>query len=320
MPTLKRLLTLLAAAAWPWLAQAASPSAVVQTEQVRAELVAQAPDGVGPGKPFWLGLQIEHQPHWHTYWKNPGDSGLPTTLIWQLPAGLKAGEIAWPTPMKLPVGPLMNYGYEGKLLLPVAVTVGPEFSGNSIEVKLSAQWLVCKDVCIPQQGEFALNIPVQASTASNRAAFDAALAALPTVVPGAKAEAELIDGAKVLRVSVSGLPAALQGKALAFFAETPGVVDPSARHDVRWDGSRWQALVQISQQRFESPAQMKAVLLAPGAAAGVQVDFAISGMWPALAAPTPIVEAQAAATPVTPAPAPMGLGLALTLAVMAGKA
>ena len=98
MPLLQRLLILLAAAVMPWLAPAAVASTVVTTEQVRAELVAHAPEGIAPGKPLWLGLQIEHQPHWHTYWKNPGDSGLPTTLRWQLPAGVTAGEIAWPTP------------------------------------------------------------------------------------------------------------------------------------------------------------------------------------------------------------------------------
>ncbi len=315
---LNRLLLTLAATATPWFAHAAGASAVVTTEQVRAELVAHAPDGVGPGKPLWLGLQIEHQPLWHTYWKNPGDSGLPTTLTWQLPAGVTAGDIAWPTPRKLPVGPLMNFGYEGKLLLPVPTTVGAAFTGTALDVKLSAQWLVCKDVCIPQQGEFALSIPAQASTAMHSAAFDAARAAVPQPAPGAKAAAELIDNAKTLRVTVTGLPVALHGRELAFFAETPGVVDPAARHTARWDGGTWQAQVPISAQRFESPAQMQAVLVAPGAPAGVQVGFAIAGMWPALAAPAPLALGAAAAATALPAPPPMGLGLALAFALVGG--
>ena len=110
----------------------------VTTPQVKAELVAHAPEGVAPGKPVWLGLLIEHQPHWHTYWKNPGDSGLPTTLDWQLPAGLKAGDIQWPTPARLPIGPLMNYGYEGRLLLPVPVQVSQPVAGASASIKLKA--------------------------------------------------------------------------------------------------------------------------------------------------------------------------------------
>src|SRR5262245_49762028 len=118
-------LLLAALALLPTLAVAASPATspvapaagpVVTTPQVRAELVAHAPEGVAPGQPVWLGLKIEHKKDWHTYWKNPGDSGLPTKLEWQLPAGATAGEIQWPTPAKLPIGPLLNFGYEGTLL------------------------------------------------------------------------------------------------------------------------------------------------------------------------------------------------------------
>ena len=86
----------IAASAW-WTCAAAqnnTQSEVVRTDQVQAKLLAHAPQGVRPGQPLWLGLQITHQPDWHTYWKNPGDSGLPTDLAWTLPAGLDAGEIA----------------------------------------------------------------------------------------------------------------------------------------------------------------------------------------------------------------------------------
>ena len=114
------------AAALPVAAQL-SPrvSSVVTTPHVRAELVAHAPDGVGPGATVWLGLQIAHQPEWHTYWKNAGDSGLPTELQWTLPAGLAAGDIAWPVPKKIAIGTLANYGYENTVLLPVPLTVAP---------------------------------------------------------------------------------------------------------------------------------------------------------------------------------------------------
>ncbi|MCD6078938.1 MAG: thiol-disulfide interchange protein DsbD-like protein, partial [Ramlibacter sp.] len=112
-----------AAAAFLPLASLAQDKAVVSTERTRAELLAHAPEGIAAGKPLWLGLQLTHQPGWHSYWKNPGDSGLPTQLQWTLPSGMDAAEIAWPAPEKMFIGPLANYGYEGTVLLPVPVTV-----------------------------------------------------------------------------------------------------------------------------------------------------------------------------------------------------
>ena len=115
--------------------------------------MAHAPDGADAGKTVWIGLQIIHKPEWHTYWKNAGDSGLPTVLNWTLPAGVSAGEIAWPTPHKIRIGNLANYGYEGTVLLPVPLTIGPEFKpsllNSGLDIKLKATWLVCRKECIP---------------------------------------------------------------------------------------------------------------------------------------------------------------------------
>ncbi|NWG73766.1 MAG: protein-disulfide reductase, partial [Rubrivivax sp.] len=183
MPDLRRLFVIAIAAVAPAVATAFSfGGSVVATEQVRAELLAHAPEGVAPGKPVWLGLAIDHAPHWHTYWKNPGDSGLPTTLEWTLPPGVAAGEIEWPTPQRLPVGPLMNFGHEGRLLLPVRVTVPEGFAAPTLDVRLRADWLVCKDVCIPEGGDFALSIPARAATSAHAARFEAAGAARPQAV------------------------------------------------------------------------------------------------------------------------------------------
>ena len=158
-----------------------SAGAVVSTPQVRAELMAHAPDGVAPGKAVWVGLQLTHRPEWHTYWKNSGDSGLPTQLAWTLPPGVTAAAIGWPIPKKIPIGNLANYGYEGTVLLPVALTVAPDFKppllGSELDVRLKASWLVCRKECIPEDGEFVLKIPLQRSTGLHRAAFDAAQAA-----------------------------------------------------------------------------------------------------------------------------------------------
>jgi thiol:disulfide interchange protein/DsbC/DsbD-like thiol-disulfide interchange protein len=316
---------LLAAAslAFAALAQAALPGAVVTTDQVRAELVAHAPEGVAPGKPVWLGLAIAHQPKWHTYWKNPGDSGLPTSLAWQLPAGVEAGEIAWPTPRKLPVGPLMNYGYEGQLLLPVALTLPATFQADTLDVKLRADWLVCKDVCIPEGGDFVLRVPARAATVGHAALFDAARAAQPTQPAGVAAQAQVADG-QALVLRVTGLPASWQGRALQWFPEEAGVIENAAPGEARWDGASWQVRTPLSAQRSESPERMHAVLTAPGEAAGVRVGFAVSGTWPPLVAvpalaPAAAAEPPAAAAPVrAPVQPPIGLGLALLFALVGG--
>jgi thiol:disulfide interchange protein DsbD len=304
-------------------AQAAAPSAVVTTPQVRAELVAHAPEGVASGKPLQLGLLIEHQPHWHTYWKNPGDSGLPTSLTFTLPAGFAAGEVRWPTPKRLPLGPLMNFGFEGTLLLPVAVQVPAGFAGDALTVKLRADWLVCKDVCIPEGGDFELQVPAKAATAGHAAAFSAADAAAPKPFAAAAAQAALKDGA--LHVSVSGLPPGWHGRALQFFPETPNVLANAAPVQGQWSAGVWRAALAIDPQRSAGPAVMPAVLTTDGERAGIELAVKVTTPWPAIAqaAPAPLptlgnatVTSNVPAT--APAQPPLGLAVALVLALAGG--
>jgi thiol:disulfide interchange protein DsbD len=308
-----------AAAALLTVGASAADRAVVRTDQVRAELVAHAPEGVFPGRPLWLGLKIDHQPHWHTYWKNPGDSGLPTTLQWSLPAGWVAGEIAWPTPKPLPVGPLMNFGYEETLLLPVPVEVPAGFAGDAVDVKLRADWLVCKDVCIPEGGDFSLRLPARAATSLHAELFDAARAAQPQPLPGGAAQAEVrADG---LHLRVRGLPPAWHGKPLRFLPETAGVIDNVPLPAGRWQDGDWVARVPLSAQRSESPPRLAAVLLTEGQPVGVQVGVEVRGAWPSPSSP-----AQAAATqgaheavaPPAPAAPPIGWAAALLMALAGG--
>jgi DsbC/DsbD-like thiol-disulfide interchange protein/cytochrome c biogenesis protein CcdA len=316
---LPALLTGLFAALLVLLPPTARAASEVTTPQVRAELLAHAPEGVAVGKPLWLGLLIEHQPHWHTYWKNPGDSGLPTTLQWTLPAGTRAGDIRWPTPKKLPVGPLMNFGYEGRLLLPVPVTVAAAPAGDTLKVKLDAEWLVCKDVCIPESGSFTLELPVQAATAAHGALFAAAEAAMPQPVPGAEASARVEGDALV--IDFTGLPAAWRGRALDILPETAGVILNAAKPQTRWDGERWRASLPLDPQRSDSPAAMPLVLVSDGQPAGLQLTATVTTPWPALAslpaAPAPALGDAVVLPPAAPA-AGVGFGLALLLALLGG--
>jgi thiol:disulfide interchange protein DsbD len=127
--------------------------------KVRAELIADV-GAVTPGQPFRAGLLQRITPHWHIYWKNPGDSGEPTRLTWTLPEGFTASDISWPLPDAIPVGPLMNYGYSDELLLPVTITPPTQLDGDAVTLKVRADWLVCEKICIPESADLALTLPV----------------------------------------------------------------------------------------------------------------------------------------------------------------
>jgi thiol:disulfide interchange protein DsbD len=262
---------------------------------VRAELFAHAPDGVGAGKTVWLGLQIKHQPHWHTYWKNPGDSGLPTVLQWTLPSGVTAGDIAWPTPQRIPVGTMANYGYSDTILLPVPLTVANSFQptpGGDLEVRLSASWLVCRQECIPQDGQFVLLVPVKGSTASHGADFEATRASSTTDLPGTSLAQ--MDG-NSLTVTVSGLPASWYGRALQPFPETANIAEPVTSPQTAdkvstdgapspgkqvWQNGVWSGNFPLSVQR-EGTADKLPIVFALGSQS-LRTVATISGTWPPL--------------------------------------
>ena len=322
-------------AAWcQWFsgAQASSPSAPVSitTPHVQAELVVHAPDGVVAGGQFQVGLRIAHQPHWHTYWRNPGDSGLPTRLDWQLPAGLAAGEVDWPLPRRLPVGPLANYGYEDTVLLPATVRVAPDFqaAAGSVRLALHAQWLVCREECIPEQGDFAFDLPVRSATASHAADFASAAAARPQALPGELSAR--IDGQQ-LTVTATGLPPAWQGRTLELFPETPAITEPSADGRQTWQKATWTATLPLATQRSESPGTLPLVIAftaADGTRQGWRGEAPVAGAWPAVASQASVSPAlqnaldanrtAAAPPPVDATPAPFATWIAALGAALVG--
>ena len=276
----------------------------VTTDQVRAELVVHAPQGLQPGQPAWLGLKIVHKKGWHTYWLNPGDSGLPTQLQWQLPPGLEAGEIEWPVPSRLPIGPLMNHGYEGTLLLATPLAVKQPLADAPLTIRLRADWLVCENVCIPEGGDFTLTLPAgsaRSALAREAALFEQTRARLPVVWPGAKAEARVDESG--LQLALQGLPPAWQGRALSIFPTAAHLLSPSVEPQARWGTGRWEGLMAFSPQRMEAPREMGFVVTLADAGkgspprlgtadspAGIVLTSPIRGAWPAAGGPQ---EAQA---------------------------
>ena len=131
-------------------------------KHVTASLVAET-QSIVPGRPFQLALRQQIEPGWHTYWSNPGDSGLPTTIEWTLPQDFRAGPIAWPTPKRIAYGPVVDYGYENEVLLPVSIDAPSTLAtGTNVVVAAHASWLVCSDTCIPEDAELRISLPVAA--------------------------------------------------------------------------------------------------------------------------------------------------------------
>ena len=151
--------------------------------QVRASLVA-AETTIQPGRPVTVALRLVHDAHWHTYWLNPG-TGLATNIKWTLPPGWTAGEIQWPAPtlLKDRTGTVIGNGYDSDLLLPVTLTPPADLAlGTTVELKASANWLMCDDVCMPGKASVSLSLPVAATTAPDPtfgSRLTAAVAALP---------------------------------------------------------------------------------------------------------------------------------------------
>jgi thiol:disulfide interchange protein DsbD len=289
----------------------------VRVDHAEAELVAAA-DAVVPGQAATLGLRIRHEPHWHTYWQIPGDSGLPTTLQWQLPPGYSAGPIEWPVPKRLPVGPLMNFGYEGELLLPVQVSIPPSaVAGQTVHFKARADWLICKDVCIPGGADLALTLPVRAEAAPSRHAshFASTRAQVPQPAKLGGATATIESD----RVRFSFRATAPIDR-LEFFPLEEARIEPAAVQTLRAEGEVTSLYLTAAQPIAAGFKQLKGVLVANGGPAAAD-----KGGWanvvevPLMAGAVAALPAAATAASSVGSPSsPMSFWLALGAAFIGG--
>jgi thiol:disulfide interchange protein DsbD len=132
-----------------------------QSGQVKAHLISEVLS-IKPGQTFCVALRLLMDDHWHIYWKNPGDSGLPTKIVWELPDGFVAGDIQWPCPQRFELPEVVNFGYEGEVLLITAIAA-PEAleSGSKVKLAASVDWLACKEGCIPGHADLRIELPVK---------------------------------------------------------------------------------------------------------------------------------------------------------------
>lgn len=163
-------------------------------------------DRVAPGQSFRVGLRQKLAPHWHTYWKNPGDAGVAPNLSLKLPEGATANEIAWPGPDGVAVGPVRNFGYENEIVLPVTVTAPATIApGQTFSIVAEADWLVCEKQCIPEAGSFRLDLPVSGVSIPASGDVAAAFAVTDARRPERRGwTARLIDEGAALALTVEG--------------------------------------------------------------------------------------------------------------------
>ena len=213
-------------------AGAASPSAGPQrTERIEAELVPMSA-WAAPGSTAVVAVRQQIRPGWHTYWRNPGDSGGPTTLDWTLPAGVKAGEIVWPLPERQRLQSLMNYGYSGAVILPVPVDIPADARpGQTLRLKTVARFFVCSDqMCVPEDLDLALDLRVQDGAAPLDPRHGAAIQSVIRSAPrpaGIEASAGMADGRLTLTATGGPLAGAAPRWAY-FFPFESGVLDHAA--------------------------------------------------------------------------------------------
>jgi thiol:disulfide interchange protein DsbD len=172
-----------------WLLYPAGPAtadAALKTGHTEVRLLSEQ-QLIRPGESIWLALQLTPAAGWHTYWMNPGDAGKATIIEWVLPAGLRAGKLLWPSPERIRTGHLVSFGYNGTVnLLTEIDTAALPPGGAAIEITAAVDWLVCREICIPESGVVTLNLPLGPDSSRNpetTPVFNATRALLPSPVP-----------------------------------------------------------------------------------------------------------------------------------------
>ncbi|GAB0117015.1 protein-disulfide reductase DsbD family protein [Acidisoma sp. 7E03] len=231
-------------------------------------------DAVAPGQPFRIGLLFDLGQKWHIYWANPGDAGAAPQMAVTLPEGGTAGPIQWPTPKVINDGPVTSYGYTRKMepvLLPLTVTPPKDLRGSTYHLQVAAQWLVCKDICVPGSATFSLALPVKAqpALAPQAALFKAAEKRMPLsrpwkgwIEPDGKLS---VDGAEAFSGTVASA---------YFFPNAPGQINPDYYQPLRLDHGR--LILRLHPDSAFQPQAPLAGLLALTAPDGTETAAAIT--------------------------------------------
>lgn len=208
----------------------------LQAPHIELSLQSELPS-IRLGVPFWIGIHQKIEKDWHTYWQNPGDSGIAPKIRWTVPAGFQVGAIQWPTPKRIRVRVLANFGYEQEILLPLLITPPKQFSGSSVRISADLEWLVCKEECIPGRGTIHLTLPIGSASApsslptsqpiAHPQRFAAIRAHLP--LPWPQTQGRLLIRDEDVQIDLPDLPPALlQRRSLTFYPIDHSVISNAA--------------------------------------------------------------------------------------------
>jgi thiol:disulfide interchange protein len=260
MPSLRQIVLMLCAGFTAATATAAPVEGPVRAQHLTVELLPLE-GSIQPGGSTSVGLHFNLDRGWHVYWVNAGDSGEPPRIKWNLPEGITASAMQFPAPRRLPLGPLMDFGYEDEVLFPITLTADSTLKvPSTAPLSAHVDWLVCREVCIPGKTDLALPLPVAAQKGpvdpARQALFDRFRARIPQPLP-ASAKAVFGSTPGGFALALTGHPAT---NAEFFPLEQSQIVNAAPQPVQAVDGG-----VQVSLKKDENfhaqPAQLNGVLL-----------------------------------------------------------
>ena len=205
-------------------AKGAASGQRTEPRHVRVRLAAEN-DALTPQAENRLAVVFEHEAGWHTYWKNPGEAGLPPEFTFTLPPGFKATAPAFPLPERLLTGNITSFGYGGETAFPLRVEI-PRSAGTSgsVRIRLHVEYLACRDMCVPESADAELRLPlrVSAKPGPDAALIGEALKRIPETPASAESLRAVIDGTKIRIDELAGLPVK---RSLDFFPSERNVVN-----------------------------------------------------------------------------------------------
>ena len=220
-------------------------------------------ESIAPGQPFTVALHFALEPGWHLYWTNPGDSGEPPRVEWELPEGFKAEAPEWPAPRRITAEQFVDYGYENELVLLTRLRAPAKASGN-VDLKANVRWAVCREVCIADKAQLALAVPVagKPQLGPSRALFERTRAQLPKrIQSGWRVSAVYTKDSFLMSLRGATAPIPTQsGSDPVFFPAEKQQIENAAPQKIFRNGNTLQFILKTSDQLQKPPARLKGVV------------------------------------------------------------